>query len=113
VAGFEIVNEILLEALVAGGGLGFLIRRELVEVLGEEDLVVGVVEEDGVELLEILGFEEGEVVGDDGFEGAGFLGEDFEGFFAVGDGIVDVAPGDGEDEELAGLLGFDAGLPAL
>ena len=64
----------------------------------------------GVELLERLRLEHGDVFAVDDLEGAGFLAEHLQGLGGDGDDAVTVAAAEREDEEFARLLGVDGGL---
>ena len=105
-------HEVFLEAFGGFGGGFLFVVGHFVEVTfgGHEGVHGGAEEADGVELAELVDFEIGKVVGDDGGEGAGFFTEFGEGEFAGGDGCVAEAGGLGKDQEFAVFFGGGVGF---
>jgi len=84
--------EVLLEARVDCVRLPLLLRRKAGVVLWQEDLVVRVVEDHGVERFQNVLLEEGCVTGEHRIEGARLLPQDVDRRRAVGNGAVLVSP---------------------
>ena len=83
-----------------------------VKIAGQEQFAVGIVKEYGVEPLEALGFEDGDVVGNLDTERAGLLGDALESRLAIRDGAVNVTESRTRENTstVRGLFGAAVGL---